>query len=129
MKRSRGKSSLLLVLVLVLALVLSACSQPAAPTTAAPTTAAPSQGETTAAPTTAQTGLGDYPNKPVTLIVPWGAGGGADTTARVFASVAGSYLGQPLVPVLKPGASGTVGHADYLKEKQYRASEKYLMIH
>ncbi len=118
MKKFRGKSGLLLVLVLTLALVMSACSQPAAPTTAAPTTAAPTTAApTTAAPTTAQTGLGDYPNKPVTLIVPWGAGGGADTTARVFASVAGSYLGQPLVPVLKPGASGTVGHADYLKEK------------
>jgi tripartite-type tricarboxylate transporter receptor subunit TctC len=117
MKGFRGKASLLLVLVLIMMLVFSACTQPAAPTTAAPTTAAPTQGETTAAPTTAQTGLGDYPNKPVTLIVPWGAGGGADTTARVFASVAGAYLGQPLVPVLKPGAAGTVGHAEYLKEK------------
>ncbi len=58
-----------------------------------------------------------YPSKPVTLIVPWGAGGGADTTARTFAAVAGNYFGQPVVPVLQEGASGTIAHGEYLKVK------------
>jgi len=62
-------------------------------------------------------GPNGYPTKPVTLIVPWGAGGGADTVARTLSAVANQYLGQPLVVVLKPGASGTIAHAEYKKEK------------
>jgi len=62
-------------------------------------------------------GPNGYPTKPVTLTVPWGAGGGADTTARTLSAVANQYLGQPLVVVLKPGASGTIAHAEYKKEK------------
>ena len=38
----------------------------------------------------------DYPKKPITVIVPYGAGGGNDTVARMLASVSDQYLGQKL---------------------------------
>ena len=59
----------------------------------------------------------DYPSKPISLIVPWGAGGGADTAARTVAAVAQDHLGVPLVPVLQPGSSGTIAHADFMDAK------------
>ena len=54
---------------------------------------------------------GDYPNRPITIICPFTAGGLADFMARTFAMSAQKYLGQPLVVVNKPGASGTLGAA------------------
>jgi len=50
-----------------------------------------------------------YPNKPITLIVPFSAGGGADLLARALEKSAPKYLGQPLLVVNKPGATGTIG--------------------
>jgi tripartite-type tricarboxylate transporter receptor subunit TctC len=52
---------------------------------------------------------GDYPTKPVTLIVPNPAGGSADVQARAFASVAEKFLGQRVLVVNKAGASGQIG--------------------
>ncbi len=49
-----------------------------------------------------------YPTKPVELIIPFAAGGSHDLHARILASVAPQYLGQPLVVVLKPGAGGAL---------------------
>ncbi len=51
----------------------------------------------------------EYPSKPVTAIVPFGAGGGTDTYARTLASVAYDILQQPLVVVNRPGGGGYVG--------------------
>ncbi|MDX2205273.1 MAG: tripartite tricarboxylate transporter substrate binding protein [Hyphomicrobiaceae bacterium] len=53
----------------------------------------------------------DYPSKPITLIVPWPAGGSSDITMRAIAEVAGKRLGQPFVVDNKPGAAGTLGPA------------------
>lgn len=53
----------------------------------------------------------EYPEKPVTMIVPWAAGGSTDQTARVLAKAAESTLGQPIVIVNQPGASTTIGLA------------------
>ncbi len=53
----------------------------------------------------------DYPVKPVTLIVPWPAGGSTDLTMRAMAEVAAKHLGQPIVIENKAGGSGTVGPA------------------
>jgi tripartite-type tricarboxylate transporter receptor subunit TctC len=56
-------------------------------------------------------GAQDYPNKPITLIVPWPAGGSSDITMRAIAESAGKKLGQPIVVDNKPGAAGTLGPA------------------
>lgn len=56
---------------------------------------------------TAQT----YPDKPITLILPLGAGGSHDLNARVFTSVIRQYLNQAMVVKLMPGASGQKGTA------------------
>ncbi len=52
---------------------------------------------------------GDYPDKPIKLLVPWGAGGGTDALMRVVAHFAGKYLSQPMVVVNVPGVGGTLG--------------------
>ncbi|MDB5872662.1 MAG: tripartite tricarboxylate transporter substrate binding protein [Ramlibacter sp.] len=58
-------------------------------------------------PAAAQT----YPSRPITLIVPWGAGGGTDATARIIGSLLEKDLGQPVTVVNRTGGSGVVGHA------------------
>ena len=52
---------------------------------------------------------GEYPTKPIQVIVPWGAGGRTDINARMFASVAPKYLGQPVVVVNKAGGGSVIG--------------------
>ena len=60
-----------------------------------------------ALPVAAQT----YPSRPITLIVPWGAGGGTDATARIIASLLEKDIGQPVTVVNRTGGSGVVGHS------------------
>jgi tripartite-type tricarboxylate transporter receptor subunit TctC len=52
-----------------------------------------------------------YPARPVTVICPWGAGGGTDATARIVAAVLEKELKQPFNVVNRTGGSGVVGHA------------------
>jgi len=52
---------------------------------------------------------GEYPEKPVKLIVPWAAGGDTDVLMRIIAHYAGKYLGQPMVVVNVGGVGGTLG--------------------
>ena len=49
------------------------------------------------------------PEKPITIIVPWGAGGATDQVTRVTAGVLEDALGQKVVIVNQPGASGSIG--------------------
>lgn len=51
----------------------------------------------------------DYPNRPITLVVPTAAGGGVDTQARALAPTMEEVLGQPVQVVNRKGAGGTVG--------------------
>jgi tripartite-type tricarboxylate transporter receptor subunit TctC len=53
----------------------------------------------------------NYPTRPITLIVPWGAGGGTDATARILGSLMEKELGQPVNVVNRTGGSGVVGHS------------------
>lgn len=50
-----------------------------------------------------------FPNRPITLIVPWPAGGSTDRHLRALAEIASGHLGQPIVIDNKPGAGGTLG--------------------
>ncbi len=50
-----------------------------------------------------------YPTKPVRVVVPWPAGGGADIVARAFAQKLTEHFNQPFVVENRPGASGSVG--------------------
>ena len=52
-----------------------------------------------------------YPDRPITMIVPWGAGGGTDAVARMIASLVERDLGQPVNVVNRTGGSGVVGHS------------------
>ena len=51
-----------------------------------------------------------YPDRPITMIVPWGAGGGTDAVARFIASELEKDLKQPINVVNRTGGSGVVGH-------------------
>ena len=51
----------------------------------------------------------DYPARPITLYIPFPAGGSADLTGRALAHAAARYLGQPVICENKAGGGGTVG--------------------
>ena len=53
----------------------------------------------------------DYPSRPITLIVPWPAGGSTDTHLRKLSEIASRHLGQPIVVENKPGGGGMIGPA------------------
>lgn len=50
----------------------------------------------------------EYPEKPIQVIIPFGPGGVTDIALRFLASVIPQYIGQPVVVINKPGASGTI---------------------
>ncbi|MDO5603630.1 MAG: tripartite tricarboxylate transporter substrate binding protein [Paracoccus sp. (in: a-proteobacteria)] len=52
----------------------------------------------------------DFPQRPIEMIVPWGAGGGTDAVGRIFAELMQQNLGQPVNVVNRTGGSGVVGH-------------------
>jgi len=54
---------------------------------------------------------GHYPGRPITLVCPWGAGGGTDATARIIAALLEKDLGQPINVVNRTGGNGVVGHS------------------
>src|SRR5271168_1284789 len=53
----------------------------------------------------------NYPNRPITMIVPFAAGGLTDVPARVLAAMMQERIGQSIVVENKPGGSGTLGGA------------------
>jgi tripartite-type tricarboxylate transporter receptor subunit TctC len=59
----------------------------------------------------------DYPDKPIQLIVPYGAGGSTDLLARAVAQVAPRYFSQPLVVVNKPGGGAIPGRLDVVRAR------------
>jgi len=50
-----------------------------------------------------------YPERPITLVIPYGPGGAADLSARLIAGNAPSTLGQSILPINKAGAAGVTG--------------------
>ena len=65
-----------------------------------------------------------FPNRPVTLLIGWGAGGGVDQVARQLAVQFEKITGQPLVVINKPGGRGTVVLADFMNA----ASDGYTLM-
>ena len=61
--------------------------------------------------------LGDYPNHPIELVVPYGAGGGTDVLARAYAEAARKHMSQPMTVMNKPGASGAIGWQEVVSAK------------
>lgn len=53
---------------------------------------------------------GKYPSRPITLICPWGAGGGTDACSRIIAALLKKELGVPVNVVNRTGGGGAVGH-------------------
>ncbi len=53
----------------------------------------------------------EWPNKPITLIVPFAAGGGSDTVARILASPLSEVLKVPVIVQNRAGAGGNIGIA------------------
>lgn len=56
-----------------------------------------------------------YPDRPITMLVGFSAGGPTDTAARVLADFLSAELGEPVVVANKPGAGGMVAAKDLLK--------------
>ncbi len=56
-----------------------------------------------------------YPNRPITLICPWPAGGSTDTHLRKLAELAGRQLGQTIIIENKPGFGGMLGPSNMAK--------------
>lgn len=52
----------------------------------------------------------DYPTRPISLILPWSAGGGSDAVARIVASGLEKELGTPVNVINRTGGNGVVGH-------------------
>ena len=59
----------------------------------------------------------EYPDRPITLIVPWGAGGGTDATGRILANLMEKQLGQPINVVNRTGGGSVIGHTEIAQAK------------
>jgi tripartite-type tricarboxylate transporter receptor subunit TctC len=65
----------------------------------------------------AQPALAAYPDKPITLIVPWAAGGTTDILARAIGQQLSLSMGQPVLVENRAGASGNIGASQVAKAK------------
>jgi len=71
-----------------------------------------------------------FPDRPIRLIVPWGAGGPADAGFRIMAESAAKQFGQPVVVENKAGASGVLGAIALQNEKPdgYVISQMHMSV-
>ena len=65
------------------------------------------------APLTSAVSAQQYPTKPITLVVPYAAGGNVDISTRILQAGIGDALGQPIIIENRPGAGGTIA-GDYV---------------
>lgn len=61
----------------------------------------------------------EYPTQTIEIIVPYQAGGVIDILSRLVANIAPKYLGQPMVVINKPGASGSIGASTVAASKPH----------
>src|SRR3546814_11607525 len=69
-----------------------------------------------ATPVHASTSNG-FPNRPITIVVPYPAGGGSDSVARIVARKLNERLGQPIVVENVAGASSMIGASKVARSK------------
>ena len=69
---------------------------------------------TVSAAAVAQDKPADFPERPLTMIVPYGAGGGSDQLSRAMAAAMEPVLGQPIQVVNKPGGGGMAAVPDFM---------------
>src|SRR5689334_2947627 len=69
----------------------------------------------TSLPTSPSLAQDNYPNRPVTFVVPYPAGGGLDVFARQLAQKLSERMGQPFVIENRPGAGTVIGAAHVAK--------------
>ena len=58
-----------------------------------------------------------YPEKPVTIVIPYRAGGSTETMGRIFSKALGKELGTKVIVRTRPGAGGAVGALEVSKKK------------
>lgn len=133
------KKLIALGMAAVMCMSMTACSVSTSSkttTTTAAETAAETKEETKAAETAETTAeettaaeselvaTADYPTKPLTMIIPYGAGGTTDVWGRKLAALLEKYLGQPITVTNQGGASGSIG-SQFVKEQ---ASDGYTLL-
>ncbi|MBM3398643.1 MAG: tripartite tricarboxylate transporter substrate binding protein BugD, partial [Betaproteobacteria bacterium] len=69
----------------------------------------------------------DFPNRAITMVMPYAAGGPGDTITRVFAGAMQKHLGQQILVDNTAGASGSIGTAKVARAKP--DGYTLLMIH
>ena len=74
-------------------------------------------------------GAADYPNRPITLVVPYPPGGSTDLAARVYADFLEKLLKQPVVVANKSGGASTVGGNFVAQAKPDGYTLGYLPFH
>ncbi len=62
--------------------------------------------------------LAEYPDKPINIVVPYGAGGDSDLTTRLWADAMEGVIGQPVVVINKVGGGGVIGTASVATGKK-----------
>src|SRR5512136_1767118 len=67
------------------------------------------------APTAGQTA--DFPKSPITMVIPWGAGGATDITFRALCEAARKHLGQPVIVENRVGGGSAVGVGSIIGKK------------
>jgi hypothetical protein len=75
----------------------------------------------------AAAGAQNFPERPVTLIVPWSPGGGTDVAMRALAEATGKHLGQRVIVENRPGAAGTIGPAWMSRNGKLDQQENFYM--
>ena len=127
------KKKIAIVMAAVMAMSMSACSVSTTSKTTETTTAAAAETQTPAAgseaastdaASTAAAAATDYPNRPINMIIPYGAGGTTDTYGRTLAAMLEKQLGQSITVTNQGGASGSIG-CQYVKDQ---ASDGYTLL-
>lgn len=110
------KRTIACITVLVLILVAFAgCEKNTVGNTAATAEPAAPPSQQTEATEAPQQAKMDFPQSPITLVVPWASGGGTDMNCRMIASLAEPYFGKPVVVVNREGAGATIGTTETAK--------------